>query len=499
MELNQMLSNLQNLQMEMHAYAQAQGCLYFDSATIAPRGSAEARGVTLGILSEKSYQLLVNENTRALLNELWAREAELSQPVRRQVELLREDLDELTRIPMEEYVAYTKLTNEASEAWRTAKETDNYPLFAPLLKQVIAYQRRFAAYKDATKPAYDVLLDGYEKGMSTALLDEFFGMLRKELVPLIASVKDQPAQAAFVSACCPVAKQRELSDLLMQLMGIDRMHCALSETEHPFTLGMSKFDMRITTHYHEHAFLSSMYSVVHESGHALYEMDIDDELQYTCLADGASMGMHESQSRFYENMVGHSKGFLAFLSPKLRELFPEALGDVSNEALYTAANRVEPSLIRTEADEVTYPLHVMIRYELEKQLIAGTLSVEELPEKWNALYKEYLGIEVPNNTMGVLQDMHWSDGSFGYFPTYALGSAYAAQFMAKLRQSVDVDTLLAKGELAPITAWLKANVHRYGKLYQPAQLLEKACGEPFQPKYYVAHLSQKIKDVYSAK
>lgn len=497
MELQELLKRLQKLQAERHAYGHASACLYLDSATVAPRGSAEARGVTLGILSEKSYQLFVNDDTRALLDALWERRAELNPPVSRQTELLREELDKLTRIPMEEYVAYTRLINEAGEKWRAAKEADDYPIFRPLLERIIDSQRRFAGYIDPTRPAYDALLNDYEKGMDTRTLNSFFSELRQKLVPLIAEVKGrQTVEPAFLTARCPVDRQRELSAYLMDLMGLDRAHCAIAETEHPFTVGFSKYDMRITTHYHENAFLSSMFSVIHEGGHALYEMGIADEHQFTCLADGASTGMHESQSRFYENMVGRSAGFMHFLAPKLRELFPQPLTGVSDAELFRAANLVRPSLIRTEADEVTYPLHIMIRYELEKQLIDGTLSTNDLPAAWNAMYREYLGVDVPNDSAGVLQDMHWSDGYIGYFPTYALGSAYAAQFMAALRRELDVDALLARGELAPITAWLGSRVHRFGRLLTPTELLEEATGEPFVPHYYTDYLSQKVRDVY---
>lgn len=492
MELTAMKEQLTQLERELHAYGHAMGCLSFDAATVAPSGSSEARGLTLSFLSEKHYAALVNPQVRELLDGLWSRRDELDAATLRRTQLLREDLDELTRIPVEEYAAYARITNESSERWRAAKATGDYAVFEPLLSQVLDYSRRFAGYRDATRPAYDVMLDSYEKGMDTATLDALFAMLRGHLAPLLAS--HSPSEPpAFLSARCPVESQRALSAYLMQVLGLDGARCALAETEHPFTQGFSKYDVRITTHYYENAFLSSMYSVIHEGGHALYEQGIADEYQYTALADGASMGMHESQSRFYENLVGRSAGFLRFLAPTLRKLFPEALEGVSDDALLRAANRVEPSLVRTEADEVTYPLHIMVRYELEKQLVAGTLSTKDLPEAWNALYKEYLGVDVPNHTVGVLQDMHWSEGMFGYFPTYALGSAYASQFMHAMRRDLDVDALLARGELAPITQWLGSHVHRYGKLYPPAVLLERATGEAFQPLYYVEHLQSVLK------
>ena len=238
----------------------------------------------------------------------------------------------------------------------------------------------------------------------------------------------------------------------MQVMGLDRGHCGLGETEHPFTLEFNNKDVRITTNYDTRNVASSMYSVLHEGGHALYELGIRDDLQYTCLAGGVSMGVHESQSRFYENLVGRSRGFIEAIYPTVQQFFPEQLGGVSAEQFYRAVNKAQPSLVRTESDELTYCLHVMVRYEIEKQLIGGTLEAKDVPAEWAKLYKEYLGIDVPNDRDGCLQDSHWSSGAFGYFPSYALGNAYGAQMLHNMEQDVDVEDSIAKGELAPITA-----------------------------------------------
>ena len=496
MTLEKMKEQLEKLQRERHAYQHAMACLNFDSETVAPRDSAEMRSVTMGFLSEKSYELFVNDDVRTLLDGLWEKKDELEPATLRQTELLREELAQMTRIPMDEYVAYSQLVNESGSKWLSAKESNDFACFEPYLRQVIDYQKRFAGYFDPKKEPYDALLNEYEKDMTAQTLDKFFAMLRGELVPLLKRVKGQPPEPAFLSGFCAVQKQRELSTYLMRLMGMDPKRSAISETEHPFTEAFNNHDVRIATHYYEHAVLSSMYSVIHENGHALYELDISDAYQCTALADAPSMGMHESQSRFYENMVGHDRGFLRFLSPKLRELFPEALGDVDDDALYLAINRVSPSLVRTEADEVTYPLHIMVRYELEKQLIGGTLQTRDLPARWNELYRENLGVTPPTDTLGVLQDMHWASGMIGYFPTYALGSAYAAQFMVAMRRELNVDALLAKGELAPINEWLRRHGHESGKLMKPAELLKAATGEDFNPTYYVDHLCKRVTDVY---
>ena len=282
----------------------------------------------------------------------------------------------------------------------------------------------------------------------------------------------------------------------MEVLTIDRDHCNIGEVEHPFTTNFSKDDVRITTHYHEKAFASSMYSVIHEGGHALYELNIGDDIKYSPLGGGASMSIHESQSRFYENIIGRSEAFLTYILPDIQKLGPKALKDVTPHDFYLAVNKSKPSLIRTQADELTYCFHVMIRYELEKQLIAGTLAVKDLPAAWNALYKEYLGVDVPDDTRGVLQDSHWSSGSFGYFPSYALGSAYGAQMLKVMERDIPVWELVAKGDLKPIVGWLTERIYRYGRLLKPNELILKACEAPFDPHYYVEYLKNKYTEVY---
>ena len=279
-------------------------------------------------------------------------------------------------------------------------------------------------------------------------------------------------------------------------MGLDRSHCTIGETEHPYTLEFNNKDVRITTHYHEDNMDFSMYSVIHEGGHAKYELGIADELQYTCLAGGVSMGVHESQSRFYENLIGRSLPFIQAVFPKMKEFFPEQLAGVTAEQFYRAVNKAQPSLIRTEADELTYCLHVMVRYEIEKQLIGGTLAVKDVPETWNRLYKEYLGVDVPDDSQGCLQDSHWSGGSFGYFPSYALGSAYGAQMLRNMEQDMDVWGPVSKGDLSGVSAWLGEKVHRHGGLMEPADVVKNACG-PFDPTVFADYLEKKYSQLYA--
>ena len=329
-----------------------------------------------------------------------------------------------------------------------------------------------------------------------AYLDRFFAVIREKLVPLIRAVgeKEQPDDS-FLHLHYPIEAQRKFSDYLMEVLQLDRGHCAIGETEHPFTLNFTSQDVRITTHYKEDDVASSMYSVIHEGGHARYELDVDPAYDYTCLAGGVSMGVHESQSRFYENIIGRSLPFVQAIFPRMREFFPQQLSGVTAEQFYKAVNRAQPSLIRTEADELTYCLHVMVRYEIEKQLIGGTLDVGDVPAQWNRLYKEYLGVDVPDDTRGCLQDSHWSGGSFGYFPSYALGSAYGAQMLRSMERDMDVWGGVSKGDLAGVTGWLREHIHKYGCMLDPADIVKNACGD-FDPTAYTDYLTKKYSALY---
>ena len=301
---------------------------------------------------------------------------------------------------------------------------------------------------------------------------------------------------SFLHQDYPIAQQKEFSDYLMDVLGIDKNYCAIGETEHPFTTNFSKHDVRITTHYYAEHPEFSMYSVIHEGGHALYELHTADELIGSSLATGTTMGIHESQSRFFENMIGRSEPFVEYVFPKMQELFPEQLSGVTAHQMYLALNKCEPSLIRTEADELTYSLHIMVRYEIEKKLFKGEVKAADLPALWQEMMHEYLGIDVPDNTSGVLQDSHWSNAQMGYFPSYAIGSAYAAQFAAHMKKTVDVEKAVSTGDLKPVRDWLCERIWRFGRAKDPAELLEIACGEPFDPAYYTDYLTEKFSVIY---
>ena len=496
MELNKALEELSLLQKKMYAYSVASSAIYLDAVTVAPKDTAEGRGVALGILAGEQQKLFTAPEVGELLAFLKEHITELESVVARQVEVLDRNYKQMSLIPAEEYMEYAMLTNEADAVWHQAKEQSDFELFRPVLEKLVAFNTKFAGYYDSSKKPYDALLNEYERGVDMEYLDTFFGTVRENLVPLIHKISEaEQIDNSFLFRHYPVEQQRKFSDYLMEVLGMDRSHSTIGETEHPFTLNFNNKDVRITTNYKEDNLVDSMFSVIHEGGHGLYELGIRDDLQYTCLAGGVSMGVHESQSRFYENLIGRSRPFIEAIFPKMQEFFPEQLADVTAEQMYRAVNRVEPSLIRTEADQVTYCLHIMIRYEIEKALIGGTMEVKDIPKNWNRLYKEYLGVDVPDDKHGCLQDSHWSGGMFGYFPSYALGSAYGAQMLQNMEADLDVWGDVAKGDLSRVTAWLKEKVHQYGGLKEPRDIIENACGK-FDPTVYTDYLVKKYSEIY---
>jgi carboxypeptidase Taq len=346
---------------------------------------------------------------------------------------------------------------------------------------------------------YDTLLDMYEPGLTTVELDRLFGELRARLVPLaeqIANAANKP-DTTFLEGTFDKEAQKKFSKLILKDMGYDFDAGRLDESVHPFATGLSPGDVRITTRYLPHDITSALFGTIHEGGHALYEQNIQAELAGTTLCTGTSMGIHESQSRLWENMIGRSLGFWQRYFPDLQAHFPGQLDGVTAEQFYRGINVVEPSLIRIEADELTYNLHIMIRYEIEKMLFNENLNPRDLPEVWNNKYKEALGITPPNDAEGVLQDVHWSGGAFGYFPSYSLGNMYGAQMMDVARRKLpELDRQVAAGQLFPLKEWLTEQVYQYGKLLKPAEIIERISGKPLQSSYLCDYLENKYREIY---
>jgi len=490
-------ARIKELQAKLSAYDYAMGAIYYDAATAAPAGGEKERGDALGYLNGVYYELFADPQVLEWIDAVLA-DPDATDPVTvRNAEIMKREFDEMIKIPQDEFVAFSRLTSESSSVWHKAKKENDFASFAPYIDKIVEARVRFAGYIDPEKAPYDVSLSANEKGLTTEELDRFFGSLRAKIVPLLQRVQKAPqVDDSFLQQSYPVEQQKAFSSYLMDVLAIDKNHCAIGETEHPFTMNFSKHDVRMTTHYYEDHPDFGIYSTIHEGGHALYELHTGDELIGTVLATGASMGIHESQSRLFENMIGRSRAFIEYIFPKMTELFPEQLKGVTSEQMYRALNKCEPSLIRTEADELTYCLHVMVRYEIEKKLYAGEITAKDLPGVWQEMMNEYLGITVPDDTRGVLQDSHWSNAQLGYFPSYAIGSAYAAQITASMQKDFDLEGCIREGNMAPIHDWLSEHIWKYGRSKDPAELIRLACGAPFDPSFYTDYLEKKFTEIY---
>src|SRR3989344_305372 len=405
------------------------------------------------------------------------------------------------RVPQETIVNLSETTSKAFFAWREAREKNKYKLFEPHLKKVIALSKIIAEHIGYSDKPYDALLDMYEPGFTTKEGKVIFGSLVKELGALLTKIKKSQAylidENKLLTTEYSPTYQKQIADFVLNKIGYDFSAGRMDVAAHPFTIELGAGDVRITNRYSPHNFIESVMVAMHEGGHALYEQGIVREFDGTPLAGGVSLGIHESQSRFWENQVGRSREFIEYLEPTLLAFYPKQLEDATAEGLYRAFNRVHPSLIRVEADEVTYNLHIALRFELEEALINGKIKVADLPEVWRTKMKKYLGVEPKSDSEGVLQDVHWSHGSFGYFPTYTLGNLYAAQFTFFMKRELALAKLIREGDFGTILSWQRKNIHQYGSLYWPKELVKRVTGKPLSPDYFLDYLKKKYSEMYS--
>lgn len=495
------LQKFRDITTKLKSYGEALSILHWDLRTGAPRKGAEQRSKTIGALSEDMFKLSVSDEMGECLDALEQADVfgELSDADRKMVTDARKEYNRSRKIPPKLYQEYVVLTSHAETMWEEAKEKADFDMFAPYLRDIVAKTQQLIDYWGVKETRYDTLLDMYEPGMTVEKLDAIFGKLKEGLVPLVHAVQEKEEQPVhdFLHRDYAIEQQKEISLYLLKEMGYDFEAGRLDESVHPFMIGLNSGDVRITTHYKKDDAASAIFSSLHEGGHALYEQNITKEFDGTPLSTGTSMGIHESQSRFWENMIGRSRPFWNRYYGELQRLFPEQLNEVDVDTFFRAINRVEPSLIRTDADEVTYNLHIIIRYEIEKMLFNENLPVEELPRVWNEKYESYLGVRPSHAGEGVLQDVHWSGGGFGYFPSYSLGNMYAAQMMHTMESALpNLETLVENGQLEPIKQWLTEQVYQYGKLLTPSEIIMKVTGEALNPQYLVDYLTKKTNEVY---
>ncbi len=480
----------------------ARNLFEWDDQTTAPSSAADYTSKVIGILANEYMNCLINDDVRKLIKKLKEdKEQEaLSDKEKAIIKELDKTYEQLESIPPDEYRAFNEFASVSNRAWIKAKKDNDYEYFAPYLKKVIEYKKKFAGYraKKGQEP-YEVLLGDFEECFGIKELDIFFDKIKKEIVPLLKEVskKSGTIDKSYNYLKYDIEKQKAFCKYLSGYIGFDFNRGVLAESAHPFTLQLHNHDVRITSKYIENNLESAIFSVIHESGHALYEMNIDDSLTQTPVGSGASMGMHESQSRFFENIIGRSEEFWMPIYNKLVDTYPDNLKDISLQHFIKGINKAEPSLIRTEADELSYPLHIIIRYEIEKMIFTGEADVDKLPELWNQKYQEYLGLTPASDTEGILQDTHWSYGEFGYFPSYAIGSAVASQLYAKIKEVMPIDDYLKEGNLTPVREFLRDTIHKYGSTKNTNQLLMDVTGEEFNADYYAAYLKDKYEKLYA--
>jgi carboxypeptidase Taq len=486
---------------EISDLGRARALLAWDERTMMPPGGAEIRAEQLGTLTRIRHQRLCASELGALLDGLRSDVEGLpyESDEASMVRVASREWEKARRIPADLRGEIARSSSVAERAWEEAKERSDFELFLPHLERNVELKHRYVERFDDAQHPYDPLLDDFEPQATTAEVRRVLGELREGLRPLVAEIAVH--QDAVDSSCLhgsfPIDAQRRLVGEVIAGLPFDGHSWRLDTAVHPFATAIAPTDLRLTTRYDETYLGAALWSALHEAGHGIYENGLPAELRRTLLCQPVSLGFHESQSRMWENWVGRGRPFLSWLSPRLRQAFPEQLGGVDTETLYRAANRVEPSLIRMEADELTYNLHITLRFELELEIFEGDLALAELPEAWNARTQEYLGIEVPDAARGVLQDVHWAAGSFGYFPTYSLGNVIAGQLWALAAESLpDLAGQLGRGELWPLRDWLRERLYRHGAKFTPAEMIERLFGGPLSVRPYLDHLRRKVADVY---
>ncbi len=487
---------------ELESYGHAIGKMSFDMECCAPEEGIAPAGKDMAVLGKRMHRLTHSKTFETLVQELHADSEGLTPVQKKAVEHLYDDWSRMKNISAKLSYEMDLASNQAYGAWLSAKKASDFSLFRDALADLIRYTRLAVDLRDEKKATvYDTCLDDIEKGGSIAQLDAFFAALKERIVPLLKRVVEEgkPIREDFMSRPVPIPRQEAMSKYLLELEGLRQSALVLMTTEHPFTTNFGRHDVRVTTHYHEDSFISNVFTTLHEGGHALFMQNEPQELHDNHCADNMSNAMHETISRFYENLIGRSEAFIALVAPKIRELSEGVFDDMSDRELYEAVNVARPSLIRTEADELSYCLHIMVRYELEKLFINGEITVDEIPALWNEKYREYLGIEVPDDARGCLQDVHWSGIAYGYFPSYALGNAYGVQILRRMEKDFDVDAAVRAGDLTKIRDWLVEHVFSIASLSTPDEWIRAVTGESLNVNYYLDYLEEKFTRLYELK
>ncbi len=477
----------------------------WDQETYMPPGAAGFRGeqqaLLAGLVHERRTSKRVGDLIAACESD---RSLNGDAPTAASIREFRRDYDLATKLPRELVEELARLATQAQQVWKQAREKSDYALFAPWLEKIVTLIRRKAECYGWKKDgeAYDALLDEYEPGATAREVEAIFNPLRKRLAGLIAEVttKGKAPSTACLNVKIDHDRQHKFGLFCLEAMGFDLKAGRLDTTTHPFCSGFGPGDTRLTTRYRDESFAGALYGTLHEMGHGLYEQGLpksDAKAWGTPLSESISLGIHESQSRMWENCVGRGREFWTWALPHAKKAFAPALDSCSPDDLYRAVNTASPSFIRVEADETTYNLHIMLRFELERAIVKGDVKVKDIPAEWNRRIKDYLGLTVPDDKRGCLQDVHWSFGAIGYFPTYALGNLYAAQFWDKINADIrDLPAHISRGDFAPLLTWLRDNIHIHGRRYRAADLCKRTSGKPLSADPFMRYIEGKIKPIY---
>ncbi|MGQ9625189.1 MAG: carboxypeptidase M32 [Candidatus Bathycorpusculaceae bacterium] len=486
-------------------FQSAEYIIHWDMETMMPPKAIGLRSQQLALLSRIEHKMSTDSEIGTLLNNIihHPEYGELDEIQKRNIYLIKKQYDEQTKLPEDLVADIAKQRAISVDVWKKAKATNNFSMFRPELEKIVDLEKKAAEILmevKRTATPYDALIDIFEPKMTAEAITEVFNELQKGLVSILKKCETAPKQPdmSVLERKVPIEIQRQIAKALAEIVGYDVTSKdaggRIDETEHPFTTGYYH-DVRVTTHYYEDNFASSIFSVLHEVGHALYEQNLKTEWIYQPVGTACSSGFHESQSRFIENIIGRSREFWEHFLPKMKKI--SALADLELDKFVHAINQVKPSKIRVEADEVTYGLHIIIRFNIERDLFADKIAVKELPEIWNHMYEKYLGVKVENDSEGVMQDTHWASGLYGYFPSYALGNIYSGQILAVMEKGIhDWRQRLSKGNFKSIKEWLVKNVHSYGNLYDPADLIKKIAGTKLSVKPYLNYLHDKYSKLY---
>lgn len=506
-EISSDYKKLMNKAKDLAILQSAEAIIGWDMETMMPPKAIRLRSQQLAMLSVLEHKISTDPEIGILLDRIMRQKEydKLDNVQKRNMYLVKKRYDEQTKLPEELVSEIAKQSALTIDIWKKAKAAKNYAMFRPELEKLVALQKKAAAILMGVKKTatpYDAMIDIFEPKMTAKQITKIFDELREGLVEILRKCQRAPKQpdVSVLKRKVPTDVQRKIAVALAETVGYDvtskQAGGRIDTTEHPFTTGYYD-DVRITTHYYEDQFASSVFSVLHEAGHAIYEQNLNQDFMYQPVGSACSSGLHESQSRMFENMIGRSHEFWTYFMPKLKEISGSALAGLELEKFVHAINQVTPSKIRVEADEVTYGLHIIVRFNIERDLFAEKITVKELPEIWNQSYKDYLGIKTENDSEGVMQDTHWAGGAFGYFPSYALGNIYSGQILAVMEKAVpDWRNQLAKGNLNGAKQWLAKNVHNPSNLHDPADLIKRITGEELNVKPYLKYLTDKYSKLY---